>query len=233
MPRLFGAAVVMPQGDGRLVLFMLGMDGILYSIEQTAWSNGWSAWTSNKVTAAQWPAAMARNGDGRLMTFFLSSSVEFLEQSIWSGAFGEATGLGNPPPSEPATPSIAAGADGRLVLFAVNGLLWRLDQSTWGGAWNSVWVPHHHPANDFPVGPPVVIRDSAGCLQLFVVGQSGAMWNVHQTSPAGAWSDWTSLGNPGPGLDDRPAVGFSADGRLEMFVRGRDNAVWHTWQLSR
>jgi hypothetical protein len=34
MPNLFGAPVVMPQGDGRLVLFILGIDGVLYSIEQ-------------------------------------------------------------------------------------------------------------------------------------------------------------------------------------------------------
>jgi hypothetical protein len=232
MPSLFGAPAVMPQGDGRLVLFMLGIDGVLYSIEQTAWSNGWSGWSSHKVTAAQWPAAMARNGDGRLMTFFVSSSVEFIEQAVWSGGFGAPTGLGNPTPSVPVIPAIAAGADGKLVLFAANGFLWRLDQATWGGAWNPTWNPHNQPTNDFPVGPPVVIRDSAGCLQVFVVGQNGGLWNVHQTAPAGTWSGWTSLGDPGSGLDDRPAVGFSADGRLELFVRGRDNALWHIWQLA-
>lgn len=36
MPNLFGSSVGMPQGDGRLVLFMLGIDSFLYSIEQTA-----------------------------------------------------------------------------------------------------------------------------------------------------------------------------------------------------
>jgi hypothetical protein len=27
------------------------------------------------------------------------------------------------------------------------------------------------------------------------------------------------------------AVGRNADGRLEFFVRGTDNAVWHKWQV--
>jgi hypothetical protein len=231
MPSLYGAPVVMPQGDGRLVLFILGVDSVLYSIEQTAWANGWSGWSSYKVSASEWPPAMVRNGDGRLMTFFVSASIQFMEQAVWSGWFGGPTGLGIPPTGIPLTPSIAAGADGRLVLFASNGSLWRREQSTWGGSWSPAWNAHNRPTDDFLTGPPVLIRDSAGCLQLFAIGQSGAMWNLRQTSPAGAWSDWIALGNPGPGLDDRPAVGFSADGRMEMFVRGRDNALWHRWQL--
>src|SRR5579885_229032 len=97
MPNLFGAPVVMPQGDGRLVLFMLGIDTFLYSIEQTAWSNGWSGWSNHKITAGEWPPAMARNGDGRLMTFVVAEGVEFIEQTQWSDGFGGPTGLGDPP----------------------------------------------------------------------------------------------------------------------------------------
>ena len=87
---------------------------------------------------------------------------------------------------------------------------------------------YNRPANDAVVGPPVLILDSEGCLQLFCVGESGAMWNLHQTSPAGAWSNWISLGiAAGTGFDDRPAISFSADGRMELFVRGREKGLWH------
>jgi hypothetical protein len=234
MPTLFGAPVVMPQGDGRLVLFMLGIDTTLYSIEQTAWSNGWSSWSSHKITASEWPPAMARNGDGRLMTFIVAEVIEFIEQTAWSSGFGGPTGLGNPPPTgQPNVPTIAAGADGKLVLMASNGfLLASLEQVSWGGAWNPTWTSYNRPPADPVVGPPVMVLDSAGCLQLFVVGESGALWNLHQQSPAGAWSGWTSLGTADTGLDDRPAVSFSADGRLEVFVRGLDNQLWHIWELS-
>jgi hypothetical protein len=44
---------------------------------------------------------------------------------------------------------------------------------------------------------------------------------------ASDWSTWTFLGGPAPG---RPAVASNADGRLEVFFRGSDNALWHIWQ---
>ena len=68
MPRLFGAPELMPSGDGRLELFVFAIDGSLWHIWQTAWSNGWSGWSA-AGSAGQWPVAMARNGDGRLIVF--------------------------------------------------------------------------------------------------------------------------------------------------------------------
>ena len=43
------------------------------------------------------------------------------------------------------------------------------------------------------------------------------------------WSDWAGLGG---GLTSSIAVGRNADGRLEAFVRGGDNALYHLWQTS-
>jgi len=31
-------------------------------------------------------------------------------------------------------------------------------------------------------------------------------------------------------LTSDPIVSFDADGRLEVFVRGTDNAMWHIWE---
>ena len=44
-----------------------------------------------------------------------------------------------------------------------------------------------------------------------------------------AWSGWASEGG---GLTSNIAVGRNADGRLEVFVRGSDDALWHKWQVS-
>jgi len=46
----------------------------------------------------------------------------------------------------------------------------------------------------------------------------------------GAWSHW---GSEGGVLTSDIAVGRNADGRMEVFVRGTDNAVWHKWQVAR
>ena len=49
------------------------------------------------------------------------------------------------------------------------------------------------------------------------------------TKNTGAWSDWLSEGGV---LTSNIAVGHNADGRMEAFVRGTDNALWHKWQTS-
>jgi hypothetical protein len=41
-----------------------------------------------------------------------------------------------------------------------------------------------------------------------------------------SWSGWESLGG---GLTSDPAVASWAPGRLDTFVRGGDNALWHKW----
>jgi hypothetical protein len=50
------------------------------------------------------------------------------------------------------------------------------------------------------------------------------MW---QTAPNNGWSGWSSLGGV---ITTEPSTGQNADGRLEVFARGSNNAVWHIWQ---
>jgi M6 family metalloprotease-like protein len=45
--------------------------------------------------------------------------------------------------------------------------------------------------------------------------------------PAQQWTGWAPIGSSSSGP---PVVGRNADGRLELFVRGTDRALWHVWQ---
>ena len=77
--------------------------------------------------------------------------------------------------------------------------------------------------------PPVVVLDSIGQLNAFVVGDDGALWTISQIGAGGNWGTWRSLG----GQIDLLAVGTNQDGRLEVFARGAtDKALWHIWQTS-
>ena len=40
------------------------------------------------------------------------------------------------------------------------------------------------------------------------------------------------LGVPRRRHHHRPICGRNADGRLEVFARGTDNALWHIWQTA-
>lgn len=55
-----------------------------------------------------------------------------------------------------------------------------------------------------------------------------------RSTPTNAeWSAWTQIGVPlGGGWLGQPVVGLNADGRMELFVRGTDNALWHKWQTA-
>lgn len=231
MPGLFGAPAVASSGDGRLELFVGTIDGALWHIWQTAWSNGWSGWTPMGA-GGSWPATATPSGDGRLELFVAGAGLWHASQTAWSNGWSNWATLGSPPAGQLQSffgPGIAPNADGRLELFVANGQLWRLEQTAWSNGWSD-WLPHGAPPGSFVIGPVAAGRSGDGRVEVFVVDANGTLWNIRQSAVNGPWSDWNSFGSVGGGLDDRPALARSADGRLELFCRGVDNALWHRWQ---
>ena len=227
------APVVAADGDGRLEVFVFDSEGMLWRIGQTQWSNGWSGWVPQ---GGPWPGSswltVAPSGDGRLELFVASEpgSVQHQSQTAWSGGWpGSWTELGPlPPGTGPSIGSVGAApnADGRLEVFAANGKLWRLEQASWSDGWASSWVGHGTPQGSDVAGPVVAARSGDGLVCAFVRDIEGSVWNVMQTTPAGAWSDWNFFSFPGSGVSDPSALVRNADGRLALFVRGYDFTLW-------
>jgi hypothetical protein len=70
----------------------------------------------------------------------------------------------------------------------------------------------------------VVVRNSAGGEEMFVIGGDGAVWHKWQTSPnGGTWTGWYRLG----GSAKQITAATDANGTLQVFFIGTDNAVWH------
>jgi hypothetical protein len=187
---------------------------------------------------------VALNGDGCLETFVIAMSFDAQENYIWqlyqvapSEGWSQWVDHGAPPP-QPSSfngPVVAPNSDGRLELFFSNeGVLWHIWQTQLGGAWIDEWYCHNTPPGVGNVGAPFLARSFDGCLQVFVVGSDGALWQISQNTPSGTWSGWSSHGVPpnSGGLTLRPAVAASADGRLEVFAVGVDGALWHIWETS-
>jgi hypothetical protein len=56
-------------------------------------------------------------------------------------------------------------------------------------------------------------------------------WSNQDTGCVGTFGpDWVSLGAPTPGVLAAPVVGHDLDGRLEVFVVGRNGSLWHRVQ---
>lgn len=238
MPRCFGSPALAPSGDGRLELFVFGLeDQSLWHITQTAWSNGWSNWALHGSLGSDsvWPPVLDSSGDGRLELFVSGNSLRHKWQTAWSNGWSSWASHGSPPAPGSVgmtAPDLERDAGGRLQLFvSQGGQLWRLEQVVWSGVWSG-WLPHGNPPGVLVTGPPCVARNADGRLEAFVLSSSGEMWHIWQTSLAGAWSAWASLGTAGGGFEDHPAAIRSADGRMELFVRGRDGALWQRWQTA-
>jgi hypothetical protein len=87
------------------------------------------------------------------------------------------------------------------------------------------------------LGPIVLAKNHDGRLELVTLQSSEAGYDPYtvlhrwQETPGGEWTDWHSLGEPPGGTGGYgPAVARNSDGRLELFTRGDDLAVWHIWQ---
>jgi acylphosphatase len=87
-------------------------------------------------------------------------------------------------------------------------------------------------------GGPSAADAADGRIEIFVRGTDNHVWHLYQTTPNGDWSDWEDLSTYRPlpagtlsAVGD-PTAGHAADGRIEIFVRGTDNHVWHLYQTT-
>ncbi len=234
--------------DGRLELFVVGNDGVLWHIWQTAPNNGWSDWTSHGSPAGSGgldlPCVIAPSKDGRLEVFCIGKDGQLwhIWQTAPSNGWSDWTSHGKPPgvDLEPVVPTVAPSADGRLELFVIgkDKALWHIWQTVPNNGWSD-WTSHGSPpgVKIEPNGPEVA-ASADGRLELFAVGDDGALWHIWQTAPNNGWSDWRSHGRP-PSADGglltlwgSPGLSPSADGRLELFVVASNTELWHIWQTA-
>src|SRR6266702_3205378 len=138
-----------------------------------------------------------------------------------------------------ANPSIGKDDDGRLEAFVwtvgVDAAkdLWHIWQTAPNGTWSN-WASLGGPSTGFILeGSPIVVQNDDGRLEVFATGPDYALLHIWQAAPNGRWSNWASLDKPsGIGGISMPVVSQNQDGRLEAFVIGSDQALWHIWQVS-
>jgi hypothetical protein len=77
---------------------------------------------------------------------------------------------------------------------------------------------------------PAVCSSGVGRLDVFVKAVAGDIDWRSWLFQNGGWSDWNSIGNPrsGPVTGDPAAVSWGPN-RIDLFVRGTDNVLWHNW----
>jgi hypothetical protein len=66
-------------------------------------------------------------------------------------------------------------------------------------------------------------------------GTRDTVWHAWQTTPSGDWTGWHQFGKPSRGTPTiQPAIiQHASDGRLEVFLTGGDDALWHRAQTAK
>jgi hypothetical protein len=225
-PTMQAAPVAGLNTDGRAEAFAAGSDGVVYH----TWQPTWPAWTPvaalpSGVTFAGQPA-LTRNLDGRLEVFARGSDGAYWHASqLSAGGWSGWSSLGGSFSSDPS--AIPNSGDGHLEVFgtATSGQVMHSFQGIIWSAWYSLGTATF-------TSRPAVVRNSGGPLELFAIGSDGQLRHQWQTPGQGTgWSNWYQAGAaPAGGWQGSPAVTINPDGRLEVFARSSDGAVWHAWQ---
>lgn len=244
MARLFGTPVLFFNEDRRLELFVLDVDNTLYQLWQVAPNGPWSGWY-NAGNAGYQPQGLCLSSDEKLKLFVGGGDLRYKYQTAINNGWSGWVDLGSPP-SPPLGSSIGAPTpvlstrNDCVYVFATDERgtgLWYVKQVAPKNDNFSGWASLGNPPEAIVVGPPAV-GEHDGLLQIFAVGSDSALWSIKQEyvkgNPRGhsIWSPWFSLGIAGPGFNDRPAVSAGEDGRLEVFVFGKDGSLYHIWETN-
>ena len=201
----------------------------------------WSSWAplgKPLETELGRPCAQ-RNQDGRLEVFAIGLGGIFnISQVVPNGGWRDGWRNKSRPSSNVRIKSHVVGrnADGRQEIFAIgdDNALWQKWQVAPNNGW-SEWKTLGTPAKDTSLTDQFTVgRNQDGRQEVFAVGDDGNLWQIWQTAPNGGWSDWGKLGQPPIGIrrSDRITVESNEDRRQELFIMGRDDALWHIWQVA-
>ncbi len=152
----------------------------------------------------------------------------------WSSDHTGWTTIGSPPVGVTGDPAAVSWADGRIDVFVRGGdnRLWQIWTGCGGCRWSGWFKPL---GNDGTLASsPAATSWAPGRLDVLVLGTNGLIyqrfWNNTAWDPS-----WIALGSPPPGAaaGDRPGAASWGPGRLDVFVRGRDNRLWQTFWAGR
>jgi hypothetical protein len=219
----------------RLDIFARGLDNGAF---HRWWDGGaWQGWEARGGALAGQPSVIAR---GANLDVFYRGTDNALWHLAWDGSqWLPAESLGGLLNGDPT--AVSWGAN-RLdvVMPGADGAVWHRwwNGTTWGG-WESLGIVHDLVAGaagqsqEFPegfAGRVVATTWGAGRLDVFATDQIGFLW--HRAFDGTRWAAWGELAGPSAGkgslsvTSDPSAVSWGP-GRVDVFVRLSDNAMWH------
>jgi hypothetical protein len=238
-------AALLMDAAGHINLFGVDANG---HVETTYWAPGWTNWytvqgpnsTSPSFPAGTGVSALLMDTAGHINLFAVDVSGH-VETTYWAPGWTNWYGVQGPngaPATFPVEADIAAllmDTAGHINLFGtdVNG---RVETTYWTGSgwlnWYQVQGPNG--AGTFPAGADVaaLLMDSAGHINLFVVGLDGYVYTTYWTGSG--WTNWYQVrganANPTfPVGGDVSALLMDSAGHINLFAVDANGHVETTY----
>ena len=230
--------VVVPNRDGRLHAFMIGLDNQIWHNDQTGTALGaaWTGWNVlSKAGDKGTSVVVAPNQDGRLHAFMIGLDNQIWHNDQTGTALGAAwTGWNvlSKAGDKGTSVVVAPNQDGRLHAFMIglDNQIWHNDQT--GNTLGAAWTGWNVLSKAGDKGTSVVVAPNQdGRLHAFMIGLDNQIWHNDQTGNTlgAAWTGWNVLSKAGD-KGTSVVVAPNQDGRLHAFMIGLDNQIWHNDQ---
>ncbi|WP_052070237.1 hypothetical protein [Streptacidiphilus albus] len=216
-------------GPDELEVFVRGADGAIWH-DWYSTNSGYGHWESLGGTFTSNPAAVS-TGTNRIDLYGTGTDGKIWHES-WNGSSwtGWQSPIGAPPVGIPsgASPAVSTGPNTVDIFVRGNdGALWHdwYNSSGGYGSWESL--------GGGIISDPTAVSWNSGRLDVFAVAPDNNIWHKYWTSSSG-WGGWEDvIGAPPAGVasGSSPSVTSGAN-MLDIFVRGKDGAVWHDWYNS-
>jgi len=237
LPPVSGGFAVAHNQDNTLQVFAATEKGV-YTAHQKTPAGNWSRWAVlGGAGLALTGVRAAQNADGSLSVFGLDrtgdlwTATEAAPGVAWSTwkklpklANGVQRGF-----------TVVENLNGRIDVFALDGsphpALWRIGQTLDNG-WDERWSSLGSPRGRILQPNLRVGRTLAGTLTVFALDHSGRnhlgdLWSIAQSSPEGAWGNWSALPViPGASLRSGFVNMQNSDGRFELIAAGSDGKIY-------
>ena len=216
---LTSAPAIASWAKGRLDVFGRGTDNALW--HKSLADGAWSEWKSLRGILTSPPAAVSW-GEGRIDVF-----VRGTDRALWHRWFtgGRWRGWESLGGILNFGPTVASWGPRRLDVFA-RGTDNTIFQRTFNGSWKP-WQRIGEPHNTAALPGIAAVSSAEGKIDIVAWGANKFL--VHKSFRDGEWKFPQTIGNPGagPSTGTSLAVASWREDRLDIFMRGPDNTLFH------
>jgi hypothetical protein len=192
-----------------------GKGGVYDKNSLGVWYTGsaWSIFHQDMQAMVPGAAFVVTNSKQRSEVFVHKAQPVLPQWTVWASLGAPAGGFLNAPSTISRNPQVC-----NVYVRGGEGALWQL--AFFDGRWHS-WVKH----DGILLAEPAVGSLNPNHEHVFGQGTDGQLFQKWWTSDAG-WQAWSPLGAPAPGFVGRPGTVSRSPQVWNVYVRGRDNALW-------